>query len=267
MKKHDLYAYEEYMKKSQLQLAEVTVSNDLIRAKNRMKKGELKLFHAVISQVNPFKKNGNIIKLNKAELFDLLELKSNDKYTRWLKPVKNLIKETIVDFCMPNGEYFVGAMITSVESNKHDFVFTINPKIMPELEKLEERQYSSWILKNTLTLSSVYAIKLYTMLNSWADKGTWAVYEKNLREYFNCEEKYSRKQDFERRTIIPACKEINEKTNMSVVWTPVKKSNCTIGWAFDFSINEDNRDQRDRIEFEEIRDKDLNKIDQARLPF
>lgn len=251
-----------------LETSDVTMTNDLIRGKNNMDECEYKLFCAIVSQLDPFTVNGNKVRLPKKEFYDLLELKSNNKYNRWIKKAFGMMEKSKIVFERA-GKMQGGYVIQWIEDKGEFFEFTIAEQIMPELERLNDRQYARWLLKNTVKLKSAYAMKLYAYLNSWKDKQIVEVSYTWLREFFMVGDKYKKKQDFERRCIIKAIDEINEKTNMFVEWRPTKaggKTSETIGYTFKFDAVPI-RNQLKEIEWERIRDQDENEIDQFKLQF
>lgn len=251
-----------------LEVSDVTMTNDLIRGRNNMDECEYKLFCAIVSQIDPFVSNGNKVCLEKREFYDLLGLKSNNKYNRWIKKAFGMMEKSKIIF-ERDGKIQGGYVIQWVEDKGEVFEFTIATQIMPELERLNDRQYARWLLKNTANLKSAYAMKLYAYLNSWQDKKIVEVSYKWLRDFFMIGEKYSKKQDFERRCIIQAVAEINEKTNIFVEWKPKKaggKTSETIGYIFKFDVIP-TRCQLKEMEWERIRDTAENEIDQFRLQF
>lgn len=253
---------------TKLEISDVTMTNDLIRGKNNMDECEYKLFCAIVSQIDPFTINGNKVRLPKKEFYDLLGLKSNNKYNRWIKKAFGMMEKSKIVF-ERNGKIQGGYVIQWIEDKGDTFEFTIAEQIMPELEKLNDRQYARWLLKNTVSLKSAYAMKLYAYLNSWQDKKIVDVSYQWLRDFFMVGTKYTKKQDFERRCIIKAVEEINEKTNMYVEWKPLKtggKTSETVGYVFKFDMVPI-RNQLKDMEWERLRDQDENEIDQFRMPF
>lgn len=253
-----------------LEKADITMTNDLIRGKNNMDECEYKLFCAIVSQIDPFKDNNDQVVIKKKAFYDLLGLTSENKYNRWIKKAMAMMEKSKIMF-KQDGKWQGGFVIQWVEDKGEEFVFTIAPQILPELEKLEDRQYARWLLRNTTSLESAYAMKLYAYLNSWKDKGTVDVEYDWLREFLMIGNKYQRKQNFETRCIDGPVKEINSKTNMFVEWRPIKSGNGktapTVGYAFKFETYGSIKSERSDIEWERIRDNDANEIDQFKLPF
>ena len=254
----------------ELKKADITMTNDLIRGKNDMNECEYKLFCAVVSQIDPFKSNGNKVLINKKEFFDLLGLTSENRYNRWIKIAMGMIDKCRIVF-ERNGRLQGGYAISWVEDKGDEgFEFTISRNVLAELEKLEEKQYATWLLRNTTALESAYAMKLYAYLCSWKDRGMVEVDYQWLRNFYMVGEKYKKKCNFEQKCIAKPVKEINEKTNMYVEWFPKKerrgKSTVTIGYLFKFELSS-TRSERKELEWEEIRDTNLDAIDVARLPF
>lgn len=252
----------------ELEKSDVAMTNDLIRGKNNMDECEYKLFCAIVSQIDPFVTNGNCVRLQKKEFYNLLGLMSDNKYNRWIKKAFGMMEKSKIMF-ERDGKVQGGYVIQWVEDRGDVFEFTIASQIMPELERLNDRQYARWLLKNTVSLKSAYAMKLYAYLNSWQDKRIVDVSYEWIRDFFMVGNKYKKKQDFERRCIIQAIDEINEKTNMSVEWRPIKeggKTSRTIGYTFKFDVIPIKNQLKD-LEWEHTRDLNAAEIDQFRFPF
>lgn len=257
------------LEKMDLERADVTMTNDLIRGRNNMDECEYKLFCAIVSQIDPFCKNSNIVRLKKKAFFDLLGLTSENKYNRWIKKATGMMEKSKIIF-KQNNKWQGGFVIQWVEDKGDEFVFTIAPQILPELERLQDRQYARWILSNTTSLESTYAMKLYAYLISWKDKKIVEVTYEWLRDFLMIGNKYKKKQNFETRCIDGPVKEINSKTNMFVEWKPIKKgglTSTTIGYAFRFDVLGSVKDQRDDLDWERMRDNDGNELDQFKCPF
>ena len=103
----------------------------------------------------------------------------------------------------------------------------IKPYIL-ELRKNWERKgelFTQFALLYTLPMKSLYSIRLYELLKSWADatlsenEGHWWPIDQ-LQALLGSD--YERYQDFRRKVIETALKEINKYSDLSVQYEPVK---------------------------------------------
>lgn len=103
----------------------------------------------------------------------------------------------------------------------------IKPYIL-ELRKNWEQKgelYTQFALLYTLPMKSLYSIRLYELLKSWANatlsenEGHWWSIEQ-LQALLGSE--YERYQDFRRKVIETALKEINKYSDISVQYEPIK---------------------------------------------
>lgn len=138
-------------------------------------------------------------------------------------------------------------IITGIEYAKDDKLIKV--RYAPEIYdffKNNEANFNTFCLTHFGKIKSSYATKLYRYLNSQMFKskaGQNCIVEvgiKELKFILNCEEKYDNSpQNFKDRVISVAIKHINEYTNLKVDFFPIKKSNKTVGYSFDFTHNSD----------------------------
>ena len=85
--------------------------------------------------------------------------------------------------------------------------------------------YTSYEFLYTLPMHSVYSMRLYELLKSWATKDSeehghyWTI--TNLKDLLDS--KYDRYQDFRRFVLDKAINEINEYTDLNVSYEPIKQ--------------------------------------------
>ena len=82
-------------------------------------------------------------------------------------------------------------------------------------------------------LSSIYSIRLYRFFHKelWKNKPFYMDLEV-LKEIFQLENKYPNVKDFRLRVIDAALKEINESTDLTVSYEPVRQVRKVIGFTF-----------------------------------
>jgi plasmid replication initiation protein len=109
--------------------------------------------------------------------------------------------------------------------------------ISPHLIGLRSK-FTSYKLKQASALRSIYSWRLFECLQSWKTKEIW---KPTIEEFCNAmEPPMSLQNDFgqlRRRVIEPAVKELIEKDNMKIEWSPVKAGRKVTGLVFKFQPN------------------------------
>ena len=90
-------------------------------------------------------------------------------------------------------------------------------------------------------LSSKYGLILYEHLQArlhWVQQGTgaWKVTVEDLRQLFECVDKFSNFKDFRKRVLAMAVDDVNQHTEWSVSWTETKRSRAVHEIAFTFEL-------------------------------
>lgn len=160
---------------------------------------------------------------------------------------KKLIKVKKIE----NGKekYLTHPIITGIEYTPADKLLKV--RFAPEIYKYFsdlKGNYNSFYLNNITKMNKTkYGSKLYRLLNAKlfqfdiAEQAQVDVSIEDLRFALVCENKLKNNQNFKANAIKPAVDEINLKTNFSVKYEPIIKSNKTIGFRFIYSIKDSNK--------------------------
>lgn len=81
--------------------------------------------------------------------------------------------------------------------------------------------YSKYELETTLSFNSIYTMRMYELMSSQTKEITYSI--EKLKEMFKVSDKYRLNADFIRRVIIPAQRELDEKSPVSFTYTPLKQ--------------------------------------------
>ena len=136
--------------------------------------------------------------------------------------------------------------------------------------------FTSYLLEQTASMDSIYSVRLYELLIQWlAAKQTPLFDLDNFRNQLGVEDhEYKRMGNFKLRVLDLAVKEINEKSDIKVSYSQVKKGRTITG--FKFTVHEKLKsktdktsklrdvDTADMFTVEDLNDKQLGRI--ARNP-
>jgi len=101
------------------------------------------------------------------------------------------------------------------------------------------REFTSYRLEKIANMSSPYAIRLYELLVQWGSIGKREVELSWLKKILMLEDKYSSIKDFKNRVIDVATSQINEFTDMTVVYTQKKKGRTITHFIFEFLLKKE----------------------------
>ncbi|MGM8899641.1 MULTISPECIES: replication initiation protein RepM [unclassified Psychrobacter] len=136
--------------------------------------------------------------------------------------------------------------------------------------------FTSYLLEQTASMDSIYSVRLYELLIQWlAAKQTPLFDLDNFRNQLGVEDhEYKRMGNFKLRVLDLAVKEINEKSDIKVSYSQVKKGRTITGFKFKvhektkIKANKENQlrdvDTADMFTVEGLNDKQLGRI--ARNP-
>lgn len=112
---------------------------------------------------------------------------------------------------------------------------TFAPDVVPLITRLEEH-FTKYEAKQVAHLTSKYATRLYEMLIAWREVGK--VPQLELSEFRNrlglLDNEYTAMSDFKKRVLEPSIKQINEHTDITVMYEQHKKGRIISGFSFKF---------------------------------
>lgn len=121
----------------------------------------------------------------------------------------------------------------------------IDPKLRPFLFNLENR-FTTYGFYEALLVSGKYTKRLYEMLSQWKNLGLMKVSIQDLKtrlrlirndeETGQDTEQYPDWDNFKRRVLDPAVKEINSKTDIEVTYYPERESRKTTGLVWTIKV-------------------------------
>jgi len=222
----------------------VEKSNSLIEAICRLSELEQKIINLIISEIQPnIDKDLKYYEFKISDFIELLGVENRGLYTNIpdilgldLKNGVNVL--SIEDF----SKITRGLMskVVTIKSDKgiehmhwieylkyYDGVVTIRiaPELKPYLLQLKEGDYTKYQLKNILPMDSKYAIRIYEIVKSnafkWQKEFTIGV--DKLKEILDIKEEYSKYNDFKRKVILIAQREINSKSDILFEFEEIKK--------------------------------------------
>lgn len=208
-------------------------ANDIIRGKQAMTLQTARLIRLLITQIVKEDKDLKTYRCRISDFAKFMNIPSSNLY-RDIRDICDCAMKSVVYIGTGNPKQ-PWKMFHWVSTAEYDgngtLTIRLSDQIKPYVLELE-KWFTQYQLKNILEFNSYYAIRLYEIIK--CANGEKGGYEDSLefeltelREYFDCEKKYSRISQFKERVIDVAVREINEKSD---IWlNPIyKKSGRTI---------------------------------------
>lgn len=230
---------------------EYGLDNEFLRLPKTLDLQPLKLLGLILSKIkytSENRVNGILeVECTLSEIRKACGVDSKDTNFEYYKNVaRNLIKSSYVEGTV-DGIDIMGYAVPVAEldpnADQITFKFNLFEKFLPYFQNLATN-YTVIQLENTKKFKSRFSYVLYMNLLSWREinkEGFRFYTTKQLKEMFGLsKEDYCRKTGkfdrnaFERYTIEPAIKEINELTNMKVQWKKNYKGKRVVNYQFNF---------------------------------
>ena len=224
----------------------VAEHNDLISSVAKMDKTPLKMFELAVSCIDTdAPPKDNIVFLSKKELFTFFDVSDNDKHRRFKEAVEKMQEQAFFRIKEKKNRGFKFKRIVPipyVEWNDYNdkVLIRFDQAIMPYLIDLKNN-FTQYAISDIMELNSKYSIILYKWFSMSYNQFEHYQYKPNrtkkqledykspriiisdLRELTDTVDDYSRFDNFEKRVIKDAIKEINSFTHFNVEYKKIKK--------------------------------------------
>jgi len=217
----------------------VVKSNKLVEAKYKLTLNEQRLILLMVSMIKPEDEDFKNIRIRIKDLKEILDLRRKDLYEEVPEITKKLMsrvleikdieeKRLLQISWLSSAEYLFGEGVVEL---------SFDPKLKPYLLKLKEA-FTIYNLQSVLKLRSSYAIRFYELLKQYEKIGNRKFKIKELKDILGIGKKeYKLYGDFKRRVILPAQKELREKTDIYFEFEEVKKGRKVVELIFNIYKN------------------------------
>lgn len=223
----------------------VVQSNEVISGKQSLSLNSAKLLRSAIMQIKPEDKELKPYIVTIPELSKLLNIPRQDLH-RDIDKITDEIMKNPLYLREEKGNKIRWVKFAWVKTCKYDseqgVYITLNDDMKPLLLNLKS-QYTQYTLDSVLTMKSVYAIRIFELLQS---KIMVKVLPKNGEDIFlsieeirtacDCIDKIKNFSAFREKVIDRAVEEINEKTMYHVKYADVRKGRRISGFMFNVNM-------------------------------
>ena len=198
-----------------------TVSaNDIIRGKQSMTLQTARLIRLLVTQIAEKDKELKTYTCKITDLAKFMNIPRNNLYRDVFKLCECALDSNVyIGTGNPKQPWKLFRWISMASyDGKGTITLRLSDEIKPYVLELE-KWFTQYKLKNILEFNSYYAIRLYEIIKC-EDGATGNMQSElefeidELRQYFDCENKYKSFADFKKNTIEVAVREINEKSDI-----------------------------------------------------
>lgn len=226
----------------------VTKSNRLIEANYKLGAIEQKIILCLASNIQPSDSDFKTYTLPIKEFADLIGVKSQHKYSDLKKITKELMQKVFE--VRIDKKVIQVAWLSYVAYNETEGSIDIrfDPFLRPYLLELK-REFTSYKLENVVQLKSTYAIRIYELLKQYEKIQERTFLFKDLRKLLGAEDIYPAYGNFKQRVLMPAQKELKNKTDISFKLEEIKSGRRIIKIKFIIeSVKQNKGDQLNLFE-------------------
>lgn len=204
----------------------IVQDNAITSARYEMSALEKNIIYIMMAQLKKEDRADIIYYVSVRELMD--RTGTRNSYEDLKRATESLIGR-VLQIKRPNGNLLQVSMISSAEYLHGQGIIEIglDPKIRPFFFDLKQN-FTAFQLHMALSLDSKYAKRIYEMLSQYKDMGMFKIELMELKRRLllydekTGEEQYKNWSDFEKRILLTAKKEINEKTDISIDYKATK---------------------------------------------
>ena len=186
------------------------------------------------------------------DIIDFLEIRGKAFYTRLRETAKTLRSRSL-SIEKPNGGWIEAGWISKAEYKKKGedgleyacLDLRFDPDLKPYFLHLKS-QYYSYMFVNVVNLKSVYSIRFYEIFASYRRLGQVSFDVDDLKKRLQVIDKYSKYNDFRKRVINQAQKELNEKTDICFEYIEERKRRRVERIHFTFQTQTNPQNQKEQ---------------------
>lgn len=205
----------------------VTQKNELVEAHHidPLSVNEQKVVLTMISMIEPADDDFKTYLLSVKDFAEMVGLKGESTYSEIKKISKTLVSK-VIEIPIGKKDWLVATWASSVRyrSSEGTVEFSFDSKLKPYLLQLKN-QFTSYKLTNILSLKSSYSIRLYELMKKWQHLGRWECSIEELRGILGAKlvKSYLVYGNFKNRVLLPALVELNDKTDVQISFSEIKK--------------------------------------------
>lgn len=229
---------------------EIATSNSLAQSGQRMNKNAKLLYYFLIMNIDARRDDFGIIKFPLRQFHEYSGIGMDQLY-RTIESLSNELYELDLKLRISDDDWERSRLLTGIKYKDGFIEYRFNEDMKPHLLKQQERfmTLNPALMKN---LNSFYSMHLYDILKAdhyKMDKREYVEYSlEQFRKFFQLkDEEYKEFRDLRKRVIDPAISDINQHTDMTATWEPVKVGKKYGGLRFRIEVDKNFNTNNDGI--------------------
>jgi plasmid replication initiation protein len=222
----------------------VTKSNSLIDASYKLNVQAQKLVLACISKIDP-RVNAAVPKevvMTALEYGELMGIKHNARRDLY-KAADALFKSSITIF---EGDEEIEIHWIQKKAKKikgeSAVILSWSDDVLKYITQLKTR-FTSYKLRNISKLESIHSIRLYELLMKFNATGERVIFLDDFKSALGISDKYPLYKDLNKWVIKPAVSELNQRSDLDITFTAIKKGRAVGALGFEFK-------KKDQMQFD-----------------
>jgi plasmid replication initiation protein len=214
---------------------QVTKSNELIDASYKLNVQAQKLVLACLGKIDP-RVNATVpkeITITAIEYGELMGIENNARRDLY-KAADALFKSSITLF-EGNDEIELYWIQKKAQKIKGESSVTLywSDDVLKYITQLKTR-FTSYKLRNIAKLQSSHSIRLYELLMKFNATGERVIFVEDFKSALGISDKYPEFKILKRAVINPAVKELNQRSDLEIKFTAIKKGRSVGALGFEF---------------------------------
>jgi plasmid replication initiation protein len=213
--------------------------NNLVQAKYSMSLQQKRIMIWLVSQIKPNDEDFKEHALNVKELKNICALSGESAYKELKNITFSLVEKgiRILDITNPKDEIEIQVSWLSSAKYKNGMVrLTFNPELKPYLLQLKDK-FTAINVVDLMQFKSIHAIRIYEILKQYEKIRERTLSIEEIKEYCGVKDKLTQYSDFERKILLIAQREINEKSDIKFDFERKKQGRKIVAIRFIISKN------------------------------
>lgn len=205
-------------------------AHELVEARYHFSIWEARVFAKMVSMIRKDDLDFQMYRIEVKGLINFFDARSKDVYSRIKKVPKSLMSKVIsIPYIANDGEerVLIAPLLSSAtipkETRGASYIeVCFDPKLKPYLLQLKER-FLMYDIRNILSLTSPHSVRIYEFLKQYEKIGVREISVTLLKQSLGVEGKYKRYNDFKKKVILHAQKNLVENTDISFSFQEIKR--------------------------------------------
>jgi plasmid replication initiation protein len=213
--------------------------NNLVEAKYSMTLQQKRIMIWLVSQIRPDDIDFKEHVLSIRKLIEICQLSGESSYKEIRNITFSLIEKgiRIIDITdSDNKREIQVSWLSSADYYQGQVKLSFSPKLKPYLLQLKEK-FTSINVIDLMQFKSVHAIRIYELLKQYQDIGERVLSLEEIKDCCGVRDKLKQYIHFEKKLLLTAQREINEKSDIHFEFERIKPSRKIVGIKFIISKN------------------------------